>query len=200
MPALPVALDKLVALLSRLPGIGERSATRLAFHILGEPDGYATDLSVALGQVVDAVRFCEECHHVAEDKLCPICRDPTRARDMLCVVEGIQDVLAFERTGAFEGLYHVLHGSLAPLKGVGPDQLRLGNLRSRIQRDGVREVIVATSPDVEGEATSMYLRRHLSALDVRLTRIATGVPLGGDLEYIDANTLGRALAGRTLLD
>lgn len=197
MPALPIALDKLVALLSRLPGIGERSATRLAFHVLSEPESYALELSDALREMVDKVRFCADCHMVAEGERCRICADPARDRRTVCVVEGIQDVLAFDRTGVFDGLYHVLHGVLAPLKGVGPEQLRLGNLRERIARDGVEEVIVATSTDVEGEATALYLRRHLADLDTRVSRIATGVPMGGDLEYVDPNTLGRALKGRT---
>lgn len=196
MPALPPALEKLVALLSRLPGIGERSATRLAFHVLSQPEAYARDLARALDDVREHVGFCRDCHTVAEKDLCRLCADPSRDRHLLCVVEEIGDLLAFERTGVFKGLYHVLHGSLAPLKGVGPAELRLGNLPERIAREGVEEVIVATSPDVEGEATALYLQRLLAPAGVRLTRIATGVPVGGDLEYVDPGTLSRALEGR----
>ncbi|MGM0576766.1 MAG: recombination mediator RecR [Myxococcota bacterium] len=200
MPALPIALDKLVALLSRLPGIGERSATRLAFHVLSEPESYARELAGALEEMVERVRFCRDCHMVSEEEQCRICRDPGRDRSTVCIVEGIQDVLAFDRTDVYDGLYHVLHGVLAPLKGVGPDQLRLDNLKARIADEGIGEVIVATSTDVEGEATALYLKRFLADEDVRITRIATGVPMGGDLEYVDPNTLGRALRGRTDLD
>ena len=196
MRALPPALDKLVALLARLPGLGERSATRHAFHILSEPDAYALDLAQALRDVVEHVGLCEECHTVSEDPRCSLCRDPTRDRHTICVVEGISDLLAFERTGVFHGLYHVLHGSLAPLKGVGPDALRLSDLRPRIAREGVTEVIVATSTDVEGEATALYLLRLLASAGLRISRIATGIPLGGDLEYVDPGTLTRALEGR----
>ncbi len=200
MPTLPPALDKLAALLARLPGIGERSATRLAFHILSEPRGYATELSRALDGLGTSVGFCDDCHMVAEGADCKVCGDPSRDSTLLCVVEGIPDLLAIERTGTFRGRYHVLHGVLAPLKGVGPTQLRLGNLTSRLERDGVEEVIVATSTGVEGEATALYLARLLANTGMRLTRIATGIPHGGDLEYIDATTLGRALDGRRPLD
>ena len=197
---LPPALDKLASLLARLPGIGERSATRLAFHVLSEPAGYAAELSNALSELNDSVGFCEACHNLAEDLLCKVCRDPVRDASMLCIVEGIADLMAIERTGSYRGRYHVLHGVLAPLKGVGPSQLRLSNLQSRIGSDEVSEVIVATSTGVEGEATALYLARRLADLGVRLSRIATGIPHGGDLEYIDATTLGRALDGRRPLD
>jgi len=196
MPALPPALDKLASLLARLPGIGERSATRLAFHILSEPGGYASELARSLDGLGEAVGFCEACHMVAESAECKVCRDPGRDTTELCIVEGIPDLMAIERTGSYRGRYHVLHGVLAPLKGIGPSQLRLGNLMARIEADGVAEVIVATSTGVEGEATALYLARLLGGVEARLTRIATGVPHGGDLEYIDATTLGRALEGR----
>ncbi len=196
MAALPEALEKLVTLLSRLPGIGARTATRLAFHILSEPGGYAGELGRALDEVTERVSFCTDCHHVAEGDLCAVCRSGSRDRRTLCVVEGIAELLAFERSATFDGLYHVLHGSLAPLKGIGPGELRLANLRGRIERDAVEEVIVATSTGVEGEATALYIARHLAGLDVEVSRIATGVPMGGDLEYVDPNTLGRALSGR----
>ena len=199
MASLPTALEKLVAMIARLPGIGERSATRLAFHILSEPGDYATELARALDGVVERVAFCRECHHIAEGELCKVCSDPSRDGDVLCVVAGSPDLLAFERSGVYRGRYHVLHGVLAPLKGVLPDNLRLQNLRSRIVEGGIREVLVATPTGVEGEATALYLARHLKDLEVSLTRIATGVPLGGELEYVDSSTLGRALEGRTTL-
>lgn len=197
---LPPALDKLASLLARLPGIGERSATRLAFHVLSEAEGYADALSRALSELSDSVGFCEACHNIAEDALCKVCRDPSRQGETLCIVEGISDLMAIERTGTYRGRYHVLHGALAPLKGVGPSQLRLGNLKQRLVSEEVSEVIVATSTGVEGEATALYIGRLLAECEVNVSRIATGIPHGGDLEYIDATTLGRALDGRRPLD
>ena len=200
MSVLPPALDKLASLLARLPGIGERSAMRLAFHVLSEPEDYAKELSSALASLGDSVTFCEACHNIAEAELCRVCRDPGREGETICIVEGISDLMAIERTGTFRGRYHVLHGALAPLKGIGPSQLRLSNLNERLESEGVKEVIVATSTGVEGEATALYLSRILSAPELRLSRIATGIPHGGDLEYIDATTLGRALDGRRPLE
>ena len=159
MASLPVALDKLVALIARLPGIGERTATRLAFHVLSEPGDYATELARALDGVVERIDFCTRCHHIAEGPLCGVCQDNTRDETLLCIVAGIPDLLAFERSSVFRGRYHVLHGVLAPLKGVLPDNLRIQNLRERIEGAGVREVIVATPTGVEGEATALYLAR-----------------------------------------
>lgn len=193
---LPTALDKLATLLSRLPGIGERSAARLAVHILSEPSNYAASLGSALDELHGKVIFCEACHMLCERQPCGICRDLTRDTKTLCVVGEVVDMMAFERTGAYLGLYHVMHGVLAPLKGIGPDDLRLGNLEGRIQSLGVQEVILATNTDVEGEATALYLARRLEALGVSVTRIATGIPMGGELEYLDQNTLSRALVGR----
>jgi len=199
VPALPPALDKLATLLSRLPGVGKRSATRYAFHILGEPPEYAKGLARALEDVLAHVRFCAECHALTEDHpsgQCELCRDPSRDRGLVCVVETVTDQVAVEQTGAFHGLYHVLHGVLAPLKGVGPTQLRLGNFERRLEGLGVREVILATSTDVEGEATALYLAKRLAGRPLTVSRIATGVPMGGELEYLDQNTLSRALSGR----
>lgn len=197
MNVLPPALDKLATLLSRLPGVGKRTATRYAYHILGEGEDYAAAIVEALEQVRTHVHYCASCHMLAEDEVCRTCRDPTRDRSILCVLESVQDLAAIERTGAFRGLYHVMHGVLAPLKGVGPAQLRLDNLEERIQFEGVEEVIVATSADVEGEATALYLGKRLAAIEgLAVTRIATGVPMGGELEYLDQSTLSRALQGR----
>lgn len=196
MPLLPPALDKLATLLSRLPGVGKRSATRYAFHILGQPEEFARSLASALEELVTHVRFCVDCHALTEHEQCDLCRDSSRDRTLVCVVETASDLVAIEQTGAFCGLYHVLHGVLAPLKGVGPGQLRLANLEARLTAVGAREVILATSTDVEGEATALYLAKRLAPLPVTVSRIATGVPMGGELEYLDQNTLSRALSGR----
>lgn len=196
MRILPAALEKTVAHLSRLPGIGERTAMRLGFFILSQPETFARSLSTSLLELIEHVRFCEDCHMISEDPVCDTCSDPSRRDGTLCVVAGIADVLAFERTSAYRGRYHVLHGVLSPLRGIGPDQLRLANLSERITRDGITEVIVATNTDVEGEATALYLARRLGAADVSVTRLATGMPMGGELEYLDQNTLTRALEGR----
>ncbi|MFT7583055.1 MAG: recombination protein RecR [Myxococcota bacterium] len=200
MAALPPALDKLATLLSRLPGVGKRTATRYAFHIVAESPDYADTLAETLASLRDHVHFCHECHALAEQEICRICADPMRDRTLICILEGIQDQLAIERTGTYRGLYHLLHGVLSPLKGIGPSQLRLANLYDRIELHQVTEVIVATSTDVEGEATAIYLGQKLGAIDgLRVSRIATGIPMGGELEYLDQNTLSRALEGRTHL-
>lgn len=197
--SLPPALDKLATLFSRLPGVGARTGQRWAFHILAGPRSYPEELIQALRDVIEHVHFCCECNHLSELATCPICRDPGRDTRSLCVVEGVVDVIAIERSRAFRGRYHVMHGALAPLKGIGPSQLRLDTIEARIARDGIDEVIVATSADVEGEATALYLARRLGPLGVKVTRIATGIPMGGELEYLDDHTLSRALAGRVVL-
>mgnify|MGYP002005106892 CR=1 FL=1 len=200
MGALPTGLDKLVSLLARLPGVGQRSATRLALFILSEPDEYAAELGEALSQLNETVELCERCHTVSEHPICRICSDPARGGSTLCIVEGIADLMAIERTGVYRGRYHVIHGTLAPLKGIGPGQLKLDNLLERIHDEDIEEIIIATSTSVEGEATAIYLSRILSTSDVTVSRIATGIPHGGDLEYIDATTLSRAIDGRRLVD
>lgn len=196
---LPPAFDKLVTLLSRLPGIGTRSATRLAFFIIAEPNDYAATLGQTLIDALEHVHYCAQCHTLCETEVCDICRDPTRDQTLVCVVETVQDLMAFERTGAYRGVYHVLHGSLAPLKGIGPSRLKLHNLEDRLTALETIEVIVATNADVEGEATALYLAKRLQDLDVTISRIATGIPMGGELEYIDQTTLSRALSGRVKL-
>ena len=196
MSLLPPSLERLIVLLSRLPGIGERTATRLAFAALAEGGEYLGDLARSLDEATEKITYCKSCHMLAESDLCSICADPGREDRLLCVVATIPDVLAFERSGAFRGRYHVTHGVLSPLKGVGPSELRLENLRSRIGELGVEEVILATPTGVEGEATALYLTRSLADLDLRISRIATGVPMGGELEYVDPTTLSRALEGR----
>jgi recombination protein RecR len=190
----PVA--ELVELLSRLPGIGERTATRLAFFVLGADPSYARRLSESLASLHERVKRCEICGNFGRNQQCQICEDPQRDGRFLCVVARVQDLIAIERTSSFRGRYHVLHALLAPLDGVGPDKLPVRALVERIGRDGVEEVILATPLSVDGEATSMYLAQTCKPLGVRVTRIASGVPHGGELEFTDQVTLGRAFDGR----
>jgi recombination protein RecR len=192
----PDPLNRLVAQLAKLPGVGEKTAQRLAFHILRAPPEYARELSIAIQEVVDKVKLCERCFSLTDQELCGFCRDERRDERILCVVEGLADLMAVERTREFKGRYHVLHGVLSPLEGVGPDQLRIKELLARLQSGKVEEVIVATNPDVEGEATALYLTRLLKPMGVKVTRIAQGVPMGGDLEFADQATLARALSAR----
>lgn len=192
----PDPLNRLVAQLAKLPGIGEKTAQRLAFHILRAPPDFAQDLATALHEVKEKVRLCGRCFSLTEHDLCGLCTDPKREDRTLCVVEGLADQMALERTREFRGRYHVLHGVLSPLEGVGPDQLRIKELLARLGDSVVEEVIVATNPDVEGEATALYLMRLLKPLGVKVTRLAQGLPMGGDLEYADQATLARALSGR----
>jgi recombination protein RecR len=191
----PIA--RLTLLFARLPGVGEKTAQRLAFHVLKSPPDYARDLAEALLALRAEVRLCSVCCNLTAQDPCPICKDPQRDGKIICVVESVPDLLAVERTREFRGRYHVLHGALSPLDGVGPDQLKIKELLARLPAgSGVEEVIVATDPTVEGEATSLYLTRLLKPLGVRVSRIAQGVPMGGDLEYADQVTLARALQGR----
>ena len=192
----PPALEQLVAHLARLPGIGEKTAQRLALFILGEPPDYARALADSLRDALERVRFCEDCFHLAEAARCTICEDPRRDRSIVCVVETVHDALALERASIHRGLYHVLHGALSPLRGIGPDELRVAPLLERVRRDAFQEVILATNVDVEGEATAAYLTRILAPHVPRITRIAAGVPMGSDLEYMDQVTLARAFEGR----
>ncbi|MGA9524294.1 MAG: recombination mediator RecR [Myxococcaceae bacterium] len=192
----PDPLNRLVAQLAKLPGIGEKTAQRLAFHILRAPAEYAQDLSTAIREVVEKVRLCSRCFSLTDQELCGFCQDQRRDERIVCVVEGLSDLMAIERTREFKGRYHVLHGVLSPLEGVGPDQLRIKELLTRLQGGQIEEVIVATNPDVEGEATALYLTRLLKPMGIRVTRIAQGVPMGGDLEYADQATLARALSAR----
>ena len=189
-------IQDLVDELSRLPGIGPKSAQRLAFHIVKSPSADAKRLAEALIQAKERVRFCRECFGLAEGELCRLCADPTRDRSVLCVVEEPKDQSAVERTGAIKGRYHVLGGAISPMEGVGPDDLRIQELLDRVSRDGVSEVIIATNPNLEGNATAMYVAGLLKPLGVRVTRLASGLPVGGDLEYADEVTLGQALEGR----
>jgi recombination protein RecR len=189
------AVDNLVAQLTRLPGIGGRTAQRLAFHLLQVPKQEALALAEAIQVVKERVRFCRECGNLTEEEVCTICLDTRRDHATICVVEQPVDVLSVERTAEYRGLYHVLGGSLSPLDGVEPEHLRIDELLHRVERNGVREVVLATNPNMTGEATAAYLADRLRGR-VRVTRLASGLPVGGDLEYADEVTLGRALAGR----
>ncbi len=196
MSAMPAALAAIVEQLVRLPGIGPKTAQRLAFHLLKAPREDAAALAEALLALKDRTRLCQRCFNLCEAELCGICLDTRRDSTLLCVVEEINDLLAIEKTREFRGLYHVLGGSLSPLDGRGPDQIRVRELQARLESGGVREVILATNPNVEGEATALYLLRVLKPFLVKVTRIARGLPMGGDLEYADEATLARALEGR----
>jgi recombination protein RecR len=189
-------IQDLVDELNRLPGIGPKSAQRLAFHIVKTASQDAKRLAEAIVQAKERVRFCRECFGVSEGELCRFCADPTRDTAVVCVVEEPKDVSALERTGAIKGRYHVLGGAISPMQGIGPDDLRVQELLDRVGRNGVGEVILATNPNLEGNATAMYVAGLLKPLGVRVTRLASGLPVGGDLEYADEVTLGQALEGR----
>jgi recombination protein RecR len=189
------SVENLVAQFTRLPGIGTRTAQRLAFHILQRPQDEVLALSAALAEVKERVRFCRECGNLTEEELCGICTDARRDRTVVCVVEQPVDLISLERTHEFRGLYHVLGGALSPLDGVEPGDLRIDELFRRVDANGVTEVVLATNPNMTGEATAAYLADRLRGR-VRVTRLASGLPVGGDLEYADEVTLGRALSGR----
>jgi recombination protein RecR len=189
------AVDNLVSQLTRLPGVGTRTAQRLAFHLLRVPKEEALALAAALEEVKERVRFCSECGNLTEEETCGICRDARRDRTVICVVEQPADLISVERTHEYRGLYHVLGGALSPIDGVEPENLRIADLMSRVDRNGVEEVVLATNPNMTGEATASYLADRLRGR-VRVTRLASGLPVGGDLEYADEVTLGRALSGR----
>jgi recombination protein RecR len=193
-------VQDLIDELGRLPGVGPKSAQRIAFHLLAADPADVRRLVVALTEVKDKVRFCTVCGNVAEEEQCRICRDPRRDPTVLCVVEEPKDVVAIEKTREFRGRYHVLGGAISPMDGVGPDDLRTRELMARLSDGTVTEVILATDPNLEGEATATYLARLLGPMGLRITRIASGLPVGGDLEYADEITLGRAFEGRRLLD
>jgi recombination protein RecR len=189
------AVENLVSQLTRLPGVGTRTAQRLAFHLLRVPKDEAAALAGAIADVKERVRFCSECGNLTEEDVCEICRDTRRDQAVVCVVEQPADLISVERTHEYRGLYHVLGGALSPIDGVEPEHLRIGELLQRVERNGIQEVVLATNPNMTGEATAAYLADRLRG-SVRVTRLASGLPVGGDLEYADEVTLGRALAGR----
>ena len=187
---------KLIEHFERLPGIGHKTAQRLAFHVLSMTDEKAKDFSEAIITAKNSIHACECCQNLTDSNICNVCADSLRERTTICVVEDSQDVMAFERTREYTGLYHVLHGVLSPLDGIGPEQIRIKELMSRVGNDEVAEIIMATNPTVEGEATASYISRLLKPMGIKVTRLAYGIPVGGDLEYADEVTLSRALEGR----
>lgn len=192
----PKPVTRLIEAFSQLPGVGPKTASRLTFYLLRRPVEQAEVLADALRDLKQKTVFCSTCYNITEASPCPVCADESRDRSIICVVEEPLDVLAIDRTGEYKGLYHVLHGAISPVEGIGPDELRINELLARLKREPVREVLLATNPNLEGEATAMYLARLLQPTGVRVTRLARGLPVGGDLEYADAVTLGRALEGR----
>jgi recombination protein RecR len=196
MVATPDAVSRLVDAFSRLPGIGPKTASRLTYFLLRAPLEQVQSLGNAVLELRERIQFCSRCFNITEADPCPVCSDTGRERHNICVVEEPLDVLAIERTGEYRGLYHVLHGAISPVEGIGPEDLRIQELVERVKEEPIIEVILATNPSLEGEATAMYIRRQLYPLNVRITRLARGLPVGGDLEYADAITLARALEGR----
>jgi recombination protein RecR len=196
MIAVAAPIANVVEAFSRLPGIGPKTASRLAFYLLRAPEEEVLALSDAIRELKERTIFCGRCFNIAESNPCAICASEERDSSILCVVEEPSDVLAIERTREYAGLYHVLHGAISPMDGVGPEQLKVAELLARLQVEPVREVLLATNPNLEGEATAMYLARLLGPMGMRVTRLAHGLPVGGDLEYADEVTLGRSLAGR----
>jgi recombination protein RecR len=194
-PALP--LVRLIEQFERLPGVGKKSAQRLAFYVLGMPKEKAAEFAAAILDAREKIHKCETCQNLTENALCPVCEDENRDRSLVCVVEDPRDILAFERTKEYGGLYHVLHGLISPMDGVGPEQLHIKELIARVGQAGIKEAIMATNPTGEGEATAAYLAKLLKPLGIKVTRLAYGIPVGGNLEYADEVTLYRALEGRS---
>lgn len=194
--AIPQSVTQLIEAFSRLPGVGPKTASRLTYYLLRAPDELSQTLSAALADLKTKTRYCSVCFNITEQDPCPICRDESRDASQVVVVEDPLDVLAVERTGAYEGRYHVLHGAISPVEGIGPEDLKIRELVARVEQGQVREVIIATNPGMEGDATAMYIQRQLAPTGVRVTRLARGLPTGGDLEYVDSVTLLRALQGR----
>ena len=195
---IPEPVQRLIDAFSRLPGVGPKTASRLTFHLLRGDETLSVELAEALSELKENTAYCQQCWNIttADRTLCEICAHPRRDAAVICVVEEPLDVLALERTGGFEGQYHVLHGALSPIEGTGPEDLKIADLVARVNKGGVREIILATNPSMEGDATAMYLQQQLASSGARVTRLARGLPVGGDLEYADQNTLLRALAGR----
>ena len=191
-------INKLIEQLSKLPGIGAKSAQRLAFHIINLPKEQVEELAGAMREARNNIRYCKECFTLTDQELCPICKSPSRDHSQIMVVENPRDLAAYEKTGKYEGVYHVLHGAISPMLGIGPGDIKLKELMTRLQKD-VKEVIIATNSSLEGETTAMYISKLIKPTGIKVTRIASGVPVGGDLEYIDEVTLLRALEGRVEL-
>ncbi len=196
MSSFPTAIENLIVQLARLPGVGPKTAQRLAFHLLSLELGSVRELADAIMIAKETIGYCEQCFNLAEGNMCRICQDQSRKGEILCVVEDPRDIAAMERTHDFKGLYHVLQGAISPMEGIGPDQLRVRELLERLKEDGINEVIIATNPNIEGEATALYLARLIKPLGILVTRLAHGLPIGGDLEYADEMTISRALEHR----
>jgi len=196
MTTLAKPIESLIEALTRLPGIGRKTASRLAFHILRSPLSEAQALARAILDVKEKIRLCSICFNLTDEDPCPICRDDQRLKEILCIVEGPNDLMAIENTGVYRGRYHVLHGTIAPLEGIGPEHLKIKELMERLQKEKIKEVILATNPTVEGGATALYLTDLIKPLGIKLTRIAYGIPLGGEIEYSEGMTLTKALEGR----
>ncbi len=192
----PPSMENLIQHLMKLPGVGPKTAQRLAFHLLHAPESDAMGLAFAIQEARETIRRCQICGNLSDEDICPVCRDPGRDRTVLCVVEQPKDVLVMEKTREFRGLYHVLHGAISPMEGIGPKELTIELLMNRLRAGGIQEVIMTTNPNVEGDATAHYLARQIKPLNIKVTRIAHGVPVGGDLEYADEATLAQALSGR----
>ena len=192
-------INKLIEQLSRLPGIGAKSAQRLAFHILNMPTDQVEQLSASIVNAKANVQYCKNCYTLTDQEICPICNNPRRNRKVIMVVENTRDLAAYEKTGKYDGVYHVLHGAISPMLGIGPDDIKLKELMQRLSQDDIEEVIIATNSSLEGETTAMYISKLVKPTGIRVSRIASGVPVGGDLEYIDEVTLLRALEGRVEL-
>jgi recombination protein RecR len=190
------AVEDLIDKLAKLPGVGKKTAVRLALHILRSSTDDAQALARSIVRVKERIGLCQRCFNIAEGELCSICRNSQRDQSLVCVVEEPSDLMAIEQTGAFQGIYHVLHGAIAPLDGVGPQELKIAELLDRLQRGGVSEIILATNPTVEGDATSLYLAKVIKPLGITVTRIAQGIPAGGDIEYVDSKTMTKSLEGR----
>jgi recombination protein RecR len=193
---LPGPVEKLINELSRLPGIGPKTASRLTFFLLRSPDEQAAELAVALSELKRSTQICSICYNITEQDPCPVCSDTNRNTTLLCIVEEPLDVLAIERSRSFSGRYHVLHGVISPVEGIGPDDLKIAELIKRLEDETIEEIIIATNATLEGDSTALYLQRRLSQFSLKLTRLARGLPVGGDLEYTDEITLSRALEGR----
>jgi recombination protein RecR len=197
--AIPEPVTKLIDAFSRLPGIGPKSASRLTYYLLRSPDEVTLKLADALTNLKSQIKFCSVCYNITIDDPCPICSDPRRDQHVIAVVEEPLDVMALERTGAYDGVYHVLHGAISPVNGIGPDDLKIRELVKRVEKGEAVEVVVATNPGQEGDATAFYIQKELKPRGVKVTRLARGLPVGGDIEYVDSVTLSRALQGRNEL-
>jgi len=192
----PASLSRLIDALGHLPGIGPKTAQRLAFHLLYTGEANALELADSIRAARESIHRCPVCGSLTDEDLCAVCRDPKRDRSLICVVEQPRDIVSMERSHSYNGLYHVLHGALSPMDGIGPEQLNIASLLKRIEKGGIKEIVIATNPNVEGETTSFYLAKRIKPLGIKVTRIAHGVPVGGDLEYADEATLAHALYGR----